>query len=389
MYGGAFVIASVCARQLGASERSVSLVAPTCFIAALPNTVLRAQIPAYVLFALVLFLVLTDERRPSRRVLLVFPLLVLWANVHGSVVFGAGLVALRGLTLTTAMVRKRSPLRGWASRAAPLILGPWACVLVSPYAGSLPGYYNRTLGNSSFSHLVSEWAPSTVRGEPVFFALLLIGSWLLFRHGRALGPCAQFALILSGVGGLLAVRNIVWFVLVAAAVLPMAVDNWLPPRSAARHHRLNLALASGAVLVLLVAATATAAQSRNWVAQDFPAAAGSGVAAAAEADATLKVFANERYADWLLFEHPGLAGRIAYDVRFELLNARELQSIYDFDYQQGPAWRRAAAGYRVLVLDPSSQAAVIRFYVRHLHAHALYRDGHVVVLRLPQRSAST
>jgi hypothetical protein len=381
MYGGAFVIAAVCARQLGASERSVSLVAPACFIAALPNTVLRAQIPAYVLFALVVLLVLADERRPSRRLLIVFPLLVLWANVHGSVVFGAGLVALRGATLAVSMIRMRSPVGNWAPRAALLLLGPWACVLVSPYAGSLPGYYHRTLGNSSFSHLVSEWAPSTVRGDPVFFALLLIALWLLFRHGRTLGPCAQLALILSGIGGLLAVRNIVWFVLVAAAVLPIALDAWWPPQPAARHKRLNLALAGGAVFVLLVAATATATQSRDWVAHDFPAPAGNAVAAAARADTTLKVFANERYADWLLFDHPVLDGRIAYDVRFELLTAHQLQAIYDFDYQQGPQWRRAATGYRLLVLDPRSQEAVIRFYVHRLHARTLYRDGHIVVLR--------
>jgi hypothetical protein len=383
MYGGAFAIAAVCARLHGASERSVSLIAPLCFITGLPNTVLRAQIPAYLLFALVVLLLLGDERQQSRLVFIVFPLLVLWANVHGSVVFGAALVALRGATLAFSSARKRSRVRNWAPRAALFLVVPWACVLASPYAWSLPGYYHQILGNSSFKRLVSEWAPSTIRGDPFFFALLLIGLWLVFRYGRTLGPFAQLALILSGIGGVLAVRNIVWFALVAAAVLPSALDALWPPRPSERHQRLNLALAAGAAFVLLVAATATAASSRGWVAHDFPAAAGNSVAAAAAADPTLRVFASERYADWLLFDHPALSGRIAYDVRFELLTAGELQAIYDFDYQQGPQWRRAAGGYRLLVLDPSGQRAVIDFYVRRLHAQTLYGDRHIVVLELP------
>src|SRR5439155_9284451 len=173
-------------------------------LAGLSNTVLRAQIPAYVLFALVVFLLLDDERRPSRRVFLVFPLLVLWANLHGSVVFGAALVALRGATLAVSALKRRTDTDSSAARAGLLVLGPWVCVLASPYAWALPGYYYRTLGNSSFSHLVSEWAPSTVRGDPVFFILLLFGLWLVFRHGRGLGPFAQLALVLSAIGGLLA-----------------------------------------------------------------------------------------------------------------------------------------------------------------------------------------
>ena len=42
-------------------------------------------------------LLAADSRAPSRRVFLVFPLLVLWANLHGTVVLAALFVALRGV----------------------------------------------------------------------------------------------------------------------------------------------------------------------------------------------------------------------------------------------------------------------------------------------------
>src|SRR5580765_1220112 len=91
LYAGAFGITALGARLGGASDRSVAVVAAACFCAGLPNAAVRAQLLAYPLFATVLALLLADARRPSRRVYLVSPALVLWANIHGSVVLGAAL----------------------------------------------------------------------------------------------------------------------------------------------------------------------------------------------------------------------------------------------------------------------------------------------------------
>jgi hypothetical protein len=270
-------------------------------------------------------------------------------------------------------------------RAALFLLAPWACVLASPYVLSLPGYYHRTLANRSFDQLVFEWTPSTVRNEPVFFAVLLLALWLVFGYGRMLGTFARLALVLSAVGGLVAIRNIVWFALVAVALLPRALDAAIPPRQTERHKRINLALATIAIAGLTVTAAATAAHGRDWFERAFPTKPGDVVSATVAAEPRAKVFANDRYADWLLFEHPNLRGRVAYDIRFELFTARELRGIYDFTVQRGPAWRRIADGYDVFVLDPMHQKSVIRFYTRRLHAQWLYRDRHVVVLKLPPR----
>ncbi len=347
----AFALAATAARLGGASERSTALVLVVCVLAGLPNTVFRTQIPAYVLFALVLLLLLRDERQPSRSVYLVFPLLVVWANIHGSVVLGAGLVTLAGAVCGAARLRERAAASTWLPRVVTLLVAPWVCVFVSPYAFGLPGYYRSVLWNPALSRIVGEWGPSTPRAEPVFIVLLLAALWIAGRSRRKLTPFALLALVATGIGGVLAVRNIVWFALVAAAVLPIALDCLWPPSIAPRRRNVNLALALGAAVALGACVVVTAAHPRRWFEHDYPAVVAQTVGAAAAREPRLNVFASGLNADWLLFVEPQLAGRIAFDSRFELLTAAELTRLAEFFDQQGAGWRRAADGYGLLVLD--------------------------------------
>jgi hypothetical protein len=103
------------------------------------------------------------------------------------------------------------------------------------------------------------------------------------------------------------------------------------------------------------------------------------VARVAAGEPHLSIFANERYADWLLFEHPSLEGRLAYDARFELLSNSQLTRIAEFRLEQGIAWLRAARGYRILVLDPIADAGAVAS-IRARGATQLYGDRNVVVL---------
>jgi len=387
LFAAAFALVAAAARLLGASARSTALVLLLCYLVAVTNAAFRAQTPAYLLFSLVLVLLLEDERRPSRRVLLVFPLLALWANVHGSVVLGAGLVTLRGAVLALTGLRRRERPGAWLARAAGLLVAPWLCTLASPYGLSLPAYYRRVLDNPTLSGLVTEWRPATIRDAPFFFLLLAVALGLAAARARALSPLAHLALVGTAAAGLWSLRNMVWFALVAAAVVPSALDALWPPKDAPRRRALNLALAGTAVAALLAVAGAAAAHGAAWFERDYPAAAGDAVAAAAAGDPRLLVFADARYADWLLVEHPELAGRVAYDVRYELLDGRELRAIARFDDQTGAGWWRLARGYGLLVLDPGRELGAIRWYRERKHVATLYRDPRVAVLALPEGGA--
>ena len=380
LFFAAFAVTAIGARRLGASDRSVAVVLTLAYIAGLQNSVIRAQVWAYLLFAIVLALLLADAKHRSGRVWLVVPVLILWANLHGSVLVGAMLVALRGLTLAYTGLRSREARHSWLGRAAALVVLPWLCVLASPYAEGLPGYYRGFAGNSSFAHAVSEWAPSDVRGEPFFYLLLLGGFWLAGRARSALTPFAKAALVACALMGLLAVRNDVWYALAAAAVLPIALDAAWPPGRGERRAGLNVALAAGGMATIVIALATVASHGQAWWERHYPPRALDAVSAAARSDPSLKVFANERFADWLIFVDPALAGRVAYDARLELLTTKQFDSIVRFRTESGLDWQRAASGYSLLVLDPSSDQGAIRFFTHQQGTKVLFRNRDVVVL---------
>ena len=72
------------------------------------------------------------------------------------------------------------------------------------------------------------------------------------------------------------------------------------------------------------------------------------------------MLADDRHADWLLWLRPELAGRIAYDVRFELFSAAELERIKLLEDSSRAARRRCGAGVSVVTFAPGSDMRVAR-----------------------------
>jgi hypothetical protein len=366
--------AAVLARRLGGSARSTTWIALPVLVAFWPGAaVMRPQSFAYLLFVAVLWLLLEDLRLPSRRVYFVLPLLVLWANLHGSVIVGSALVSGYGLVEAVGSLWKQRTVR---ARSVVLLIAPWLGMLASPYVTSLPRYYHEIF-SSSFGSYVTEWAPTTLTlmHAPVYL-LALGGLWLL---GRTRGRTSTFEkLAFVGVSLLAfdAVRNTVWLALLALVVLPRLLDELRAP--AVEPKAMNRLLALAMLAGVAIATLGVALKPASWFTQQYPAAAENAAAAAAGAHG--EVFANERYADWLVFEHPDLAGRIAYDSRFELLTERQLRSVTEFRNLVA-GWRSTIRGYEILVLDRTDDHQPIRVLLRGQEARLVTRRGPVVVLR--------
>jgi hypothetical protein len=373
---GALTGAAALARHLGASARSTTWICVPVLIAYYPGAaVLRPQSFAYPLFVAVFWLLVSDQLKPTRRVFVTLPLLVLWANLHGSVLLGAGLVSLAGIAGLARNARDGRRRLSWRDLA--LSLAPWLCVFDSPYALHLPSYYESVLGGRDFGQFVTEWAPTTLSVVTIPFYLLVLGGvWLFGRVGGRVTAFEKLAFVVLAVGGLESVRNIVWFGLCALIVLPRLVDGI---RSGAPElGRLNRLLAV-AVIVAVVGATAVVAgKGRSWLLADYPTAAAGAVAGSAGQTGT--VLSTTDFADWLLWRQPGLSGRIAYDTRFELLTSNELARAARYLVQAG-AWRATARPYRVFVLDRIDDRDLRRALVRAGIARVISVDGRVVVLR--------
>lgn len=364
--------AALFARTRGATARSVTWIAIPVLIAYYPvASVMRPQSFAFPLSAAVLWLVLADARRPSRRVFWTLPLLVLWTNLHGSVVLGAALVSLNGLVGT---IQQRRP----SGRNFALLLAPWVCVFASPYGPHLPTYYEKILVGGDFKQFVTEWAPTTLSAQTAAVYLVVLGGlWLLGRAGREAPLLDQVAFVITSVLAFEAVRNTAWIGLVALAVLPPLVDR-LRNAPAEEPARLNRILSVTILATLVIAVAGVAAKSTNWFTSGFPTAAAKAASTAAGPHG--RVYASSRYADWLLWSRPNLAGRVAYDARFELLSAAQLRRIAGFQDRVGN-WQATAHGFDVFVLDPRADHALEQSLRRTLPARLVFSSPQVVVLR--------
>ncbi|MGZ4308757.1 MAG: hypothetical protein ACXVYM_06235 [Gaiellaceae bacterium] len=365
----AFALALAAARRRGASANAVFWVGLVCVFLAPWGWQLRAQSFAFPLFAGTLWLLIADSRAPSRRVLAVLPLLALWGNLHGSVILGAALVALRGITI---FWERSGP--NWVARATLLCAAPLAA-LASPYGAGLVGYYHHMLGSPLLSTFVQEWGPTTPQKAWLFYAVALAALWLLGRAGSALTLFERLALLASIVAALTAIRQVVWFELTAAALLPVLVTAWRgKPAEAAAPRWVGRFAAVG----LVVTAVALLSARTSWFESRLPTGAQAAIVRTT-GDPGTRVFASESLADWLLWADPKLDGRVAYDVRFEILTRRQLQALVDYHHRAGRDWAGPTKGYRVLVLDRRSDGAVAAA-LRRRGLHVAYADRDALVL---------
>jgi hypothetical protein len=374
---------AVVARRLGASAASVTLIFPVCALLVLgAGFEVRTQAYAYPLFVAVLYLLAADSRAPSERVLWTLPLLVLWANVHGSASLGAGLVALRGLTLA----RER---RALSARALVLICGAPLSLLVTPYGLDMIGYYHDTLFNSQFRKLVTEWRPvsdTEILAVP-FFILAGVLLWAIGRNRGALTLWERLALIVLTAMGVTALRNVTWFALAALVLGSLAIDPGIRRRMGDRdvtRLSFNRLLAVAALLAVVAMSIATLVADDKRFTSSYPEGALAAVRSVTPRGQATRVYAQEKYADWLLWRDATLRGRVAYDARFELLTAAELKRVARLSGVVGLDWKSNARGYRVVVLDTSKSDRAADSFLREPGIRTLYRgDDALVLLRQP------
>lgn len=398
LVSGASVFAAIAgatagALRLGARSRTVLWVMPLALWCLQIAITVRPQAFAYPLFILVVYLIIRDIERPSARVFWCLPVLVLWANLHGSVTLGAGAVALHGLI--TGWDR-RSQLghsaRAWA-RPAVLVLAPIVCLFVTPYGTSMLAYYHSTLLNSGFRNVVGEWLPVTnyTRLAVGFFILAAIAVWSFGRDPKATSAWERVSLLALMAAAILTVRNVSWFGLLALIVVPRSLDPLLgsEPRAAGR---MRPALRRSAVIFTTVCAILAfvfairliTSSSDTVVASRYPADALPVIRTEVDRSPGLRVFSDAIYADWLMWKLPQLEHRVAYDISFELLTAHELKAVANFGHQVGLDWPRLANGYGLLVLGDRGSHAFRTYFSGQSGTRILYdRNGLIVIRRSP------
>jgi hypothetical protein len=374
LIAASFVAVLALARWQGASVRATAWIAVPAVIPLVSGSwQMRAQSLAFPLFVSVLWLLVADHRKPSARAYLVLPLLVLWVNVHGSVVLGAAVVAIYGLTSIPDAPR----------RGAVFVVGALAAPFVTPYGLGMASYYRDTLFNSALAQFVTEWKPTTLVPLTAPFYILLVGGvWLLASRGRAVPLFLKLTFLLTAALALLAVRNLGWFGVVALASLPVALDELIPRRSAGLR-RVDATLAAASLAIVAAVVVPAWRQVSTESEHDFRPAAAEAVGRASAEDPSLRVFSDVRFADWLLWERPELAGRVQFDARFELLPHARLEQLYLWTSQATSAWKDATSGSRIVVIDRSLTWRNEAPLLLEPGARLIYRDPEVSVILRP------
>jgi hypothetical protein len=374
---GSLTTSIVVARRWGARVWSLFWTLLPCLWILILVSVVRTQLFAYPLFVGILVLLCADVRSPSRRVLWVLPLLVLWANLHGSVTMAVGVVVVRGLLL---LVEDKGRMY---KRAALLIGGAPVMLLLTPYGFSILSYYQHTLFNNALFTYDLEWWPVWLN----LFALIpmvlisISGFWML-KDKRTLFEKLIFLILI--LGAVIAVRNVIWLALAA----PILVAPSLPlraPRPAPIRRALNTFLISlvGALIlgsVIVIVSKPDPSLTTFYKTQ---------LVRIIKEHATLRpILSDTEYADWLMWEDPSLQGHIAYDVRFELLSYAQLRSAALFGTASGRYWQRIACGYPLLVLTRLTSNIAIKDLVSEGYATVLWHDKEVYALQTTSKVCS-
>jgi hypothetical protein len=187
------------------------------------------------------------------------------------------------------------------------------------------------------------------------------------RRGTSLYDKLAFGFI--ALSAVQAIRSIVWFGLAAVPLLSPHLDAAIGRIRALTgpvlaRAGLGIAVAAGIITGVVFA------HPDAWFVSLWPKPAASNVQSLAANDPAAQIFAADRYSDWLLWSQPQLRGRIAHDIRFELLTNRQFRLL---TRPRSPA--SIGRGYTIFVTEPGSVHCLAA------RCKTAYRDSNIVVAR--------
>ncbi len=362
LVAASYMILAALMRRRGVAVMSAVCWTTLAILTVVGWTFVRAQNFALPLFAALLALCLTDaeRERPRRRLVLVLPLLALWANLHGSVLLGAALATAYLAYRAVTMARRRLPRAAVACAA--LALAAALMPLATPYGLHILDYYSEFVGNRAMAAAATEWdAPAFP--TLAFFQLYLPLAGVIVLALRTWARRDQVQWVLLGavaVTAMVAGREsgaIVWFGMAAALLLAELTKGTGPVREPGRGFLTVMGVAAAALASVVLGSLAV--RSNDGYESVTAVRAITATAAYATAHPCALILADNWDSSALLWHEPGLAGRVAFDARLEQFPPTALTRWVRFEVASSRRWPGTTGGYELLVGNADYTPALV------------------------------
>jgi hypothetical protein len=161
--------------------------------------------------------------------------------------------------------------------------------------------------------------------------------------------------------------------------VPAAIGRKLEAKNPGEPRRgLNVAIATGLCVALLAVAGSLFTHDDAWFEEYWPREPVEAVRG--ELQPGDRLFAPDRFSDWMLFKIPELRGRVAYDVRFELYDKTFYSRLQNYNYEDGADWKSFADGYRIVIVDETRSRSQTADYLEEPGTRVIYRDDEITVV---------
>lgn len=359
-------------RWRGASRR-VQVLGPPAWLVV--NTLVvfpRAQALVIPLFVVLLWIVVDEHtaheramRRSAVSVVALLAILVLWANLHGSNVMAIGLTFGYAAYRCVRCVQGRSLRRvlPWASL---LVLAP-ATALATPYGFRVFDQFRVVLGNPEFHRAVAEWESSwhgtgRAYGIPSLVFAMVVAAVAARRRRAVSLPLAACVATLTA-ATVLEARYAVWLGLATVAMLGDLSGGRprRPVRDTQQRSSLTHAVAAGFALLgtCLVVASCWDTSDAHALSKMASETTQAGYRAA-RAEPHAVVLADLDSAALMLWLHPDMSGRVAFDPRLEIYRPEDLTRWIDYTRVTGSDWFSLARGAEILLATKSVSPLLTR-----------------------------
>ncbi len=355
------VLAAAFARH-GARVLAIGLPFALGAFTLIPYVTLRPQAISWLLLAGLVWFLLEASAEHRRRFLLLIPLFVLWANLHGLYVVGLGVAGIY-LLFTLAGRTAMSTARGWAIGGVAGAIGASMLTPAGPIGILYPLRYVDA-GDWGLAN-IQEWQSPNFH-EPAHLAFLLLIVAVGLNGGRRT-PDWLVALSWIGIGlGLGALRNVPVAVVLCMPTLVLGLEDRLRQREIG-HPRKPMApsRALGRRVLELITALAIAIGSiavlvpRDMnatigvdLAERFPIA---GVDRLLELQPDANVFAEYGWGGYVIARMHDAGGHVFVDGRNDMYSQQVLED-YTAIRAADPGWEALAERYGVeaILLPPET-----------------------------------